>query len=429
MGVLVDRDAKWALSAAARIGASPLPELMRTLAAVAGELLPGRDDRLVAMLTGDCSRAPLKVLGGGALPAAVTSAELGRLAALVEVGAASVRSVRAGGAELPLLVVAAAPAGSAGSLFAIELDDLAPAPQVVELLHGLCELVAIAFSERAADPAPGRLVENLAAAQERARTIVELGEAHEAALTAVLSALRARDLGDGAARTAATDVAVAALIELRDAGDRDRALSEEPAAGAFERLRGQLQPIGRYASAELELAGPDDERPLPSELAHATRAISRGIALVLLEQEGVGRIRIGWEVAGDELRVRARDDGPGGLSADALAVHRTLDRVAALDGRLELDAVAGWGTTVTVALPLAPLQRPEPNPLAALNARELEVLAELTRGRRNREIAETLSITPHTVKFHVANILRKLVVSSRGEAAALAREHATPRRG
>jgi DNA-binding CsgD family transcriptional regulator len=421
---LVRHDPSWPLAAAARIAACPLPELLGVFAALVDELLPGgRRERLVAMLTGDCSRAPLKVRGGGALPAPVTSAQLARLAAAVEVGAASVRRTSLGGVELPALVVATAPAGLVGSLFAIELDDDMPEPETVALLHGLCELVALAYADRATDQAPGMLVESLAAAQERARTIVEPGEAHEAALTAVLAALRARDLGDGAARAAATDIAVAALIELRDAGERDRALSEEPAAGAFARLREQLRPIGRYASAALELDGPGEDRSLPADLAHAARAISRGIALVMLEQEGIGRIRIDWEVVGDELRLRARDDGPGALSADALAVHRTAERVAALGGRLEVDAVAGWGTTVTVALPLAPLERIERNPLATLNARELEVLGELTRGRRNREIGETLSITPHTVKFHVGNILRKLGAASRGEAAALAREH------
>ena len=56
-----------------------------------------------------------------------------------------------------------------------------------------------------------------------------------------------------------------------------------------------------------------------------------------------------------------------------------------------------------------------------LNAREREVLTELAAGRRNREIAEALSITTHTVKFHVANILRKLDVGTRGQAAALLR--------
>ncbi|MEH0554004.1 response regulator transcription factor [Streptomyces sp. B21-101] len=42
------------------------------------------------------------------------------------------------------------------------------------------------------------------------------------------------------------------------------------------------------------------------------------------------------------------------------------------------------------------------------------------RGRRNRHIAEELHISENTVKFHVTNILDKLGVASRGEAAALA---------
>ncbi|ADB51749.1 helix-turn-helix transcriptional regulator [Conexibacter woesei] len=428
MAVLASSDATWALAASGRLIRSPRPETLRVLAELADEVLPAGPGRLVAMLTGDCSRAPLKLHGGDALPGPVTSAELGRLTSVVEVGTPWVDVARIGGAERSVLAVAtgsATAAGSAGSLFAIELADPEPPPEAVRIVHGLCEIAAAAFAERATEPEPGQLVENLAAAQERARAIVELGEAHEAALTALLSALRARDLSDRAARAAATDLAVSALIELREAGDRDRALSEEPAAAAFDRLRQQLLPIGRYASAALELAGPDaGERVLPSELAHAARAISRGVALVLLDQDGVGRIRVSWRVTPAELLLSARDDGPGALTDAALAVHRTGERVAALGGSVSVDAVAGWGTTVTVALPLAPVESGPPNPLAVLNARELEVLAELARGGRNRQIAEALAITPHTVKFHVANILRKLGVSSRGEAAALAHRHA-----
>ncbi|NUR89040.1 MAG: response regulator transcription factor, partial [Nonomuraea sp.] len=49
-------------------------------------------------------------------------------------------------------------------------------------------------------------------------------------------------------------------------------------------------------------------------------------------------------------------------------------------------------------------------------------LDQLARGSRNRAIAERLGISENTVKFHVANIFGKLGVSSRGEAAAVARE-------
>ena len=50
------------------------------------------------------------------------------------------------------------------------------------------------------------------------------------------------------------------------------------------------------------------------------------------------------------------------------------------------------------------------------------MLGQLARGRRNRQIAELLSISENTVKFHVANVLAKLGVPSRGEAAAIARD-------
>ncbi|WP_302893164.1 response regulator transcription factor [Actinomadura luzonensis] len=48
------------------------------------------------------------------------------------------------------------------------------------------------------------------------------------------------------------------------------------------------------------------------------------------------------------------------------------------------------------------------------------MLERLARGLRNRQIAEDLLISEHTVKFHVANILAKLGVGTRTEAAALA---------
>lgn len=52
-----------------------------------------------------------------------------------------------------------------------------------------------------------------------------------------------------------------------------------------------------------------------------------------------------------------------------------------------------------------------------LTERELEVLAELARGRSNREIARLFGVSEKTVKTHVSAILRKLSVQDRTQAA------------
>jgi DNA-binding NarL/FixJ family response regulator len=62
---------------------------------------------------------------------------------------------------------------------------------------------------------------------------------------------------------------------------------------------------------------------------------------------------------------------------------------------------------------------PDGEPLG-LTARELEVLRLVAAGRSNREIASELFISAKTASVHVSNILGKLGVATRGEAAATA---------
>ena len=56
----------------------------------------------------------------------------------------------------------------------------------------------------------------------------------------------------------------------------------------------------------------------------------------------------------------------------------------------------------------------------SLSPREVEVLAVLAQGLQNKEIADRLSISERTVKFHVSAILRKLGAGNRTEAVAMA---------
>jgi two-component system, NarL family, response regulator LiaR len=58
-----------------------------------------------------------------------------------------------------------------------------------------------------------------------------------------------------------------------------------------------------------------------------------------------------------------------------------------------------------------------------LTEREREVLGLLVKGLTNQEIAQRLTVSAHTAKFHVSNVLSKLGAASRTEAVALALEN------
>jgi two-component system, NarL family, response regulator LiaR len=84
-------------------------------------------------------------------------------------------------------------------------------------------------------------------------------------------------------------------------------------------------------------------------------------------------------------------------------------------------AHAGRGTLSPAALQvLIRTSRRSPTPGDDLTTREREVLALMAEGLSNTEIAKKLIVSPSTIKSHVSNILSKLEVTSRTEAAALA---------
>lgn len=68
-------------------------------------------------------------------------------------------------------------------------------------------------------------------------------------------------------------------------------------------------------------------------------------------------------------------------------------------------------------------RKPEYDLLNSLTSREKEVLKEITNGKSNKEIASTLYISEKTVKTHVSNILSKLSLQDRTQAALFAIRH------
>jgi len=63
------------------------------------------------------------------------------------------------------------------------------------------------------------------------------------------------------------------------------------------------------------------------------------------------------------------------------------------------------------------------SPLIPLSSREQEVLKLITEGATNTEIARHLYLSPNTIKTHVRNILNKLGVEHRLQAAVIALRH------
>ena len=105
----------------------------------------------------------------------------------------------------------------------------------------------------------------------------------------------------------------------------------------------------------------------------------------------------------------ARDDFAGRLPATATP--------AQLDAALRAVA-AGLAVRPLAILPeprFAPM--PDDGPPAP-TAREIEVLTALAQGMSNKAIARRLGISPHTVKFHLEQLFRKLGAGCRAEAVA-----------
>jgi DNA-binding NarL/FixJ family response regulator len=85
---------------------------------------------------------------------------------------------------------------------------------------------------------------------------------------------------------------------------------------------------------------------------------------------------------------------------------------AAAAGEVHLDSAVARQLTKRIAAPQVGL--------ASLTAREREILVLVARGKSNREIADTLVISERTARTHVSNVLTKLQLASRTQAALLA---------
>jgi DNA-binding CsgD family transcriptional regulator len=219
----------------------------------------------------------------------------------------------------------------------------------------------------------------------------------------------------------ATEIAANAMVAIRTETDQQRNLVLEPVVGAFARLQSDLRPLVRFGDLTVQFVEPPATgRALPGEVAHAARAIVRNAVLALVDSGESRRVRIQWDCDGLNLLIDIRDDGAGALTVHDDTLRPITERVSALDGRFTVSSTAGWGSELSIALPLDPPADPGPlTDAVSLSPRERDVLRLVASGARNRAIAADLGISENTVKFHVSNLLRKVGASTRSELAAL----------
>ena len=114
------------------------------------------------------------------------------------------------------------------------------------------------------------------------------------------------------------------------------------------------------------------------------------------------------------------------IEAQLRAAAVVADRLRGVVARADIDRVARWArvdmdTAAESTTSPGEVPTPEPNPSRSRSRRaELQVLAFVADGRTNRQIAEALFINQKTASVHVSNILSKLGVANRAEAAAVA---------
>jgi DNA-binding NarL/FixJ family response regulator len=203
------------------------------------------------------------------------------------------------------------------------------------------------------------------------------------------------------------------LQEKQNATDRPALLA---AAVDILRAAGDL-PGARDAADELaERAGASTSAVLTAMAARATGAVlvdEGDAAAALVALRDAARIWQSLHLPYDAARTgellasacRLLDD----RTAADLELANARDTYAELGARPDLERL---GTTTT-----------DRADTPVLSDREREVLGHLAAGRTNREIADVLVISPHTVRRHVENIFAKLGVTTRAAATAYAYEH------
>ncbi|MFJ8824591.1 helix-turn-helix transcriptional regulator [Streptomyces sp. NPDC102467] len=212
-------------------------------------------------------------------------------------------------------------------------------------------------------------------------------------------------------------LAALTLAAVADAAEEARLSGDAAGAARWAKIATELVELARSTAAH----GEDGTRQGPEGLAWLARA----------EAEGV-RAATGPDVEAWKRAVTA--SGYGEPYELARCQRRLAEALLTADRREEAAEQARAARSTAVLLGAVPLREaldalirrgrladaPAAGLIAALTARESDVLRLLGRGRTNRQIGEELFISGKTASVHVSNILAKLGAASRTEAVGIA---------
>ena len=310
----------------------------------------------------------------------------------------------------------------AAASFALWRGDVADASRSVEqgwasvreteewvLVARMAAMVAQVDAAMADEARQRRQLAPLAAARERTAAVI----------AAAASAVRASGAPAtaGSRRVADASLATARAFQRRSEGEDSADVWRRVADGWAALESPYDEALARWRQAEALLAAASRsgraqaQAPLLAAVQIGMRLEARPLVRELVELAGRARISLPPEVGALVTRDTTTHvtGGPAVIEGRLVAVDG-----GALDGHTNgrsdlVRAVAGD--------PPATTRRPD---TFGLSAREREVLVLVAQGRTNREIGERLFISQKTVGVHVGNILSKLEVSGRVEAAAVA---------
>ena len=215
----------------------------------------------------------------------------------------------------------------------------------------------------------------------------------------------------------------AAAATIRRALQENAGPLERPAllAAAVDIFRAAGEFVEARAAAE-ELAGVAASSSSPLLRAMAAHAMGSVLAVegdpvaALTELRAAARawqsLRMPYEAARTAVLLGLACAALGDRAAATLELDNARAEFTELGARPDLEHLAGLTGLVG-----------EPPGEQVLSPREREVLVHLAAGKTNRQIADELTISQHTVGRHVDHIFAKLGVTSRAAATAYAYEH------